>query len=188
MKFKTASLLTVSSLIAASLAIGSLLSTTLFAATGSTPFVGFKGIKYYLTLKPADLVGFHGKSVAQAAKTLTPTQVLIACGLQETGASGSEKAAAATSGAATLSLPQGVITSEALTTAAGAAYTLTLTNTLITTDSYVSVEVDNGTNTTAGLAKGIVTPGSGTATILVWNRHASVALNGTIKIRYAIIQ
>jgi hypothetical protein len=96
--------------------------------------------------------------------------------------------ASATAGAATLSQAIGTVTSEAVTTAAGADYTLTLTNTLITASSYLCVTVDNGTNTTAGLAVGRVTPASGSATILVRNTHASAALNGTIKIRFVILQ
>lgn len=95
--------------------------------------------------------------------------------------------ASATAGAATLNKQAGTITSEALTTAAGAAYTLTLTNSFIGTGSLVFFSVDNGSNTTAGLEPGRATPGAGSATILVWNRHASAALNGTIKINYLVI-
>lgn len=96
--------------------------------------------------------------------------------------------ASATAGAATLNKTVGTITSEApLTTAAGAAYTLTLTNSQIKASSIVLASVDTGTNTTTGLEVGIISPGAGSATIRVWNRHASAALNGTIKIRYVVI-
>jgi hypothetical protein len=95
----------------------------------------------------------------------------------------------AASGAATLNKQSGTITSEALTTAAGAAYTLTLTcDRVKDADSIVVATVDQGTNTTTGVEIGRITPAAGTATILVWNRHASAALNGTIKIRYFVLK
>jgi hypothetical protein len=94
--------------------------------------------------------------------------------------------ATATTGAATLSKQSGVITSEALTTAAGAAYTLTLTNTLVAATSKVFVSFDNGTNSQGTLALGTVTPGSGQVVIVIRNAHASQALNGTIKISFFV--
>lgn len=97
------------------------------------------------------------------------------------------KTAAATGGAATLNKPAGVVTSEALTTAAGAEYTLTLTNSAIAAASVVLVSFANGTNTQGTLALGRVTPGAGSATIRIRNAHASEALNGTIKIAFAVI-
>lgn len=96
--------------------------------------------------------------------------------------------AAATGGAATLSKMAGKITSEALTTAAGADYTLTLTNTTVAATDMIFASVDNGTNTTAGLAVGRVTPGAGSAVILIRNTHATVALNGTIVISFFVLK
>lgn len=95
--------------------------------------------------------------------------------------------ATATAGAATLHTWAGTITSEALTTAAGADYTLTLTNARIAATSVVLATADNGTNTTEGLAINRVTPGSGSCVILVRNTHASGALNGTIKINFYVV-
>lgn len=94
--------------------------------------------------------------------------------------------ATAVAGAATLSTQRGVVTSEALTTAAGADYVMTLTNTKISASSLIFVTVDNGTNSTEGLAVNRVTPGSGSATIRIRNTHAASALNGTIKIGFLI--
>lgn len=94
--------------------------------------------------------------------------------------------AAATAGAATLNAKQGTITSEALTTAAGADYTLTLTNSNIYADSIITVSLDNGTNTTAPIYVRLVTPAAGSATIVVRNAHASSALNGTIKVNFVV--
>jgi hypothetical protein len=95
--------------------------------------------------------------------------------------------ATATAGAATLSKQSGTVTSEALTTAAGAAYTLTLTNTLVATTSRVFASVDNGTNSQGDPAVGLITPGSGSIVIKVANRHATQAFNGTIKINFFVL-
>jgi hypothetical protein len=94
--------------------------------------------------------------------------------------------ATATAGAATLNKQRGTITSEALTTAAGADYTLTLTNSKITASRHVFVSLDNGTNTTAPIYVRLVTPGSGSVVIIVRNAHAASALNGTIKISFIV--
>lgn len=95
--------------------------------------------------------------------------------------------ATATAGAATLSKMSGVVTSEALTTAGLADYTLTLTNTLVTTASKITASVSNGTNTQGTLGMGPITPGTGSATIIVHNLHATQALNGTIKIAFEVV-
>ena len=100
----------------------------------------------------------------------------------------SHGAATAVAGAATLNTAMGTITSESITTAAGAPYTLTLTNNHISTATAVLVTVDNGTNNTAGIEVGRITPGNGTATILVWNRHATAPLNGTLKISFVVVR
>jgi hypothetical protein len=94
--------------------------------------------------------------------------------------------ATATAGAATLQNQSGVVTSEALTTAAGANYTLTITNAKVTTSAVCFASVSNGTNTTVEPVVTRVTPGSGSLVVVVRNLHATVALNGTIKIAYQI--
>jgi hypothetical protein len=94
--------------------------------------------------------------------------------------------ATAASGAVTLNSTYGTITSEALTTAAAAVYTLTFTNAAITATSVVFASVGNGTNTTVGPSLAGVTPVAGSVTIVVRNTHASSALNGTIKIAFAV--
>ena len=97
------------------------------------------------------------------------------------------KTATATAGAATLSKPSGVVTSEALTTAAAATYTLTLTNTEIAATSQVLVSVGNGTNSAGLPVLATVTPGAGSAVIVVRNAHAADAFNGTIKITFVVL-
>lgn len=98
------------------------------------------------------------------------------------------KTASATAGAATLSKTQGKVTSEAITTAAGSDYVLTLTNTKIAAADIVLVSVANGTNTTEGLAVNRVQPANGSCVIRIRNTHASSALNGTIVISFFVIK
>ncbi len=95
--------------------------------------------------------------------------------------------ASATTGAATLSTQNGIVTSESLTTAAGATYTLTLTNTKIAASSNVMVTTGLGTSTQGLPIVTKVTPGVGSATIVITNAHASLALNGTILIQFKIV-
>jgi hypothetical protein len=97
-------------------------------------------------------------------------------------------AASATSGAATLNKLTGTITSEALVTAAAAAYTLTVTDSYCTTSSIINVEIDNGTNTQGIPVKSIVTPGAGSFVVKIYNSHATQALNGTLKVRFAFVR
>lgn len=96
------------------------------------------------------------------------------------------KTATASSNAATLSKNAGVITSEALTTAAGATYTLTLTNTMVAAADQVLASVQLGSATTGMPVVTTVTPGVGSVVIVVQNIHASAALNGTIKIAFVV--
>ena len=94
------------------------------------------------------------------------------------------KTASATAGAATLNKSAGVITSEALTTAAGATYTLTLTDSAIAAADQVLASVQLGTATTGTPVVTTVTPAAGSVVIVVQNIHASAAVNGTIKISF----
>lgn len=97
------------------------------------------------------------------------------------------KTASATAGAATLSKTAGVITSEALTTAAGATYTLTLTNTKVAATSQVFASVSNGTNTQGIPIISTVTPGAGSVVVIVENNGLVQAFNGTIKIAFMVL-
>lgn len=94
--------------------------------------------------------------------------------------------AAATAGAATLNNRFGVITTEALTTAQNAIYTLTITNSAIRASDIVFVSVANGTNTQGTPVVTRVQPAAGSLVILISNLHASAqALNGTLLISFA---
>lgn len=98
------------------------------------------------------------------------------------------KTASATSGAATLNQPSGVITSEALTTAAAATYTLTLTNSKVAATDIVQVTLANGTNSAGAPSLITSTITDSTVTIIVKNVHASAALNGTLVFYFNLIK
>lgn len=92
--------------------------------------------------------------------------------------------ATATAGAATLAKVAGKITSESLTTAAGATYTLTLTNSRIAATDLVFVSLAMGTATTGTPVVTTVKPNAGSVVVVIQNIHASAALNGTIILSY----
>ncbi len=98
------------------------------------------------------------------------------------------KTASATAGAATLNKNSGVITSESLTTAAGATYTLTITDSAVAAADQVYASVQNGTNSAGLPAVTTITPASGSLVVVVRNAHATDAFNGTIKVAYTVIK
>lgn len=98
------------------------------------------------------------------------------------------KAATATSGVAALNKSSGKVTSEALVTAAGAAYTLTITNSQVAAVDIVLASVAYGTSTTGTPVIGRVTPGAGSVVITVRNVDASAALNGTVVVSFAVLK
>ena len=89
--------------------------------------------------------------------------------------------------AVTINAPTGMITSEALTTAAGSAQAITLTNSYIASTDHLFVTRNGGTSTTGTLEINAVA-GSGTATITLTNRHASAAFNGTFKLAFLVVR
>ena len=92
-------------------------------------------------------------------------------------------------GAVTLNAGRGQITSEALTTAAGAVWTLTITNSRIAAADIVLASCRiGGTNTTVGPIVVTTTPAAGSVVINVRNTHASSALNGTIVVDFVVIK
>jgi hypothetical protein len=99
------------------------------------------------------------------------------------------RTAVATAGAATLSSLAGRITTEALTTAAGdTPYTLVITNDKARAGDLVLPTVENGTNNAGVPLTGRATAGSGTVTILIYNKHASAAFNGTLVVGFRILK
>lgn len=91
------------------------------------------------------------------------------------------------SAAITLNCEAFNITTESLTTAAAAEYTLTMTNDRIGVDSMILFTVGKGTTTQGTMIAGGATPAAGSAVLVMTNTHASEALNGTLKIKGIII-
>lgn len=79
----------------------------------------------------------------------------------------------------------GVITTSSLTTAGGASYAITWTNSLISSTSVILLTLMGGTNPTKNITLQ-ATAGSGTSTLTIYNNTAATALNGTILIGYAV--
>jgi hypothetical protein len=95
--------------------------------------------------------------------------------------------ATSTAAAATVNHQAGVITTEALTTAAAAAYAFALTNSRITTSSIVLLQLMGGTNTIRGLELRAI-PSNGSAAISIYNNNvAGTALNGTLIFGFVVI-
>ena len=125
-----------------------------------------------------------GRVPQQAAMSLNQLRIAL-LGNQGTALQ-AMPTATATAGAATLNASYGKVTSEALTTAAGADYVLILTNSSVTANSIVLVSIQNGTNTTEGIFVTRVSPIAGAVVIRVRNNNAA-ALNGNILVNFVVI-
>ena len=97
-----------------------------------------------------------------------------------------QNSATSTAGAATLNTVSGRILTEALTTAAGSTYALTLTNSLLVATSAPQVQVVPGTNTAVGAEVTSVNSASGSAAITITNR-GTAAFNGTLLIGFYVV-
>ena len=89
--------------------------------------------------------------------------------------------------AVTASGNAGVITTSALTTAGGATYAITWTNTLITATSVVGLTIQGGTNSATNNITLKCVVGAGSATLTIYNNTAATALNGTLLIGYSVL-
>jgi hypothetical protein len=87
--------------------------------------------------------------------------------------------------AVTASGNAGVITTSSLTTAGAGNYAITWTNTAITSTSAIFLTIIGGTNTTQNINFKCV-PGSGSATLTIYNLTVATALNGTVLICYHV--
>lgn len=85
---------------------------------------------------------------------------------------------------ATLNKSSGVITTEALTTAAAGTYTLTIADNLVAAADIPGASVSLGTSTTGLPEVATVTAAAGSIFIVIRNAHASAAFNGTLKIQF----
>lgn len=138
---------------------------------------------------PGNLAQFSNATGGISDSGIVASTVVLNTGTT-TMASGSQIILAKTNGteasnAVTASGNAGVITTSALTTAGGASYAITWTNTHITATSVILLTIMGGTNTTENVTlKG--TSGSGTSTLTIYNNTAATALNGTILIGYQV--
>jgi hypothetical protein len=89
--------------------------------------------------------------------------------------------------AVTASGNAGVITTSSLTTAGGATYAITWTNTKITVTSVIGLTIQGGSNNATNNITFTCVPGSGTATLTIFNNTAATALNGTLLIGYSVL-
>lgn len=146
--------------------------------------VGPSGAAVAITGGTIDGTPIGGSTPAAVAATTLSSSGLatVASAKVDTGT----KTATATAGAATLNKSSGIITSESLTTAAGATYTLTLTNSTIAAADQVFASVQLGGATTGTPAVATVTPAAGSVVIVIQNIASAAALNGTIKIAYTV--
>ena len=137
----------------------------------------------------ASLISTNNLSdVASASASLANLGGLPLAGGQMTGELLLDRGTAtSTAGAATINHQAGVVTTESLTTASGAAYAFTLTNSRIASTSIVLCQLLGGTNTKHGLSFTAV-PGAGSAAISILNNDISAAaLNGTLIFGFEVI-
>lgn len=146
------------------LAPSALVSGNLVQASGTA------GLVVDSTIATANLMKLNTTNAMTSTGSITMTKV-----------NGTESGNAVTaSGVA------GVITTSSLSTAGGGSYAITWTNTKITATSVVLLSISGGTNTTQNITMTAV-PGSGTATLTIYNNTAATALNGTIFISYLVM-
>lgn len=126
-------------------------------------------------LNGAAVVGLLGAG----AQPLNPSSISLGTGT---------KTASAVAGAATLNQPQGKITSESLTTAAGSEYVMTLANSGIAAADIVQASVQLGSSTTGEPQVTSITVTATQVIIVVKNIHASAAFNGTVKIAFVVFK
>lgn len=114
------------------------------------------------------------------AQVVTLANALIAPGSTYTKVNGTESSNAVTANGSC-----GVITTSSLSTAGGSSYAITWTNSAITSTSVITLCVNGGTNTVQNISMTCV-PGSGTATLTIYNNTVATALTGTILIGYVV--
>lgn len=159
------------------------------------PFLDSSSNEYIKFVKTASAVNeiTVTNNAAAAAPSITATggdtNIDLSIGGKGTGLlkTASRGTATAAAGAATSNTQSGLVTTEALTTAAGAQYTLTLTNDKIGFGSILLVTVANGTSTAGTPSLTVASQGSGSATIIVQNIHGANAFNGTLKISFLVM-
>lgn len=90
--------------------------------------------------------------------------------------------ATGTSNASTLANKCGTITTESATTAAGATFTETITDTVVAASDICMASITTSGTGTPAVTK--VTPAAGSLVIITQNIHASAAFNATLVISF----
>ena len=145
-----------------------------------------------LKVKDVDVSGnldVTGTTVLTGAVTLTGTATFnsdVAIGTGKT-INLDSNTATLVSNAATLTKYACVVTTEALTTAAGASQAFTLTLTGVAAGDLAFVQDVGGTNTRVNI-KYIAVTTSNTVTVTVYNTEPTNALNGTLKFNLWVLK
>lgn len=123
-----------------------------------------------------------------AAQTLTTRAAMQKKGLlaADTAITATASGTGGTS-TVTLSKPLGVITTDAITTAAAADHVITVTATNVTAASVINVTV-NKNGSTGWPVITSVEPGAGSYVIRITNAHASAAFNAALKLMVHVVK
>lgn len=122
-----------------------------------------------------------GYAVLEVSSITTGAATLVAPGPQVINVSTSTSAA----GAVTLNAKAGIITTESLTTASQATYTLTITNSQVTVGDLVLGTIQNGSNTTGIPVLESVVPGAGILTVKIGNASTTTTpFGGSLKFSF----
>lgn len=159
--------------------VGRATTDTLTNKTLTTPVISTITNTGTITL-PTTTTTLAGLAVAQ---TFSANQT-IGAGIKLVLDSGT---CASTAAACTLNKQAGIITSESLVTAAAGTWPLVLTNSLISASSNIIAQATWGTATGGTPLVTKITPGAGSATIVVTNISAGTALNGTILLSFTLL-
>lgn len=156
---------------------------------GSVDVFPTTAAKGKIALVAADNTGDTTTTITNAAHAAARTLTIPEAGASSSFVVGGGAANTVTlsANAGTLSRLSGVITTEALTTAAAGTQALTITNTLCAAADVVLISRAGGTSA-GGTPIFKAVPGAGSFVITVDNKHASAAFDGTFIIGFLIVK
>jgi hypothetical protein len=147
-------------------------------ASGTSGSFGTAAFKAASNNALANVASVNGATIVNTIAVFSDTSGSVQ---DQAKANGTEAANAVTANG-----QAGVITTSALTTAGGANYAITWTDSFIVAGSTILLTLMGGTNTTKNITLQAV-PGAGSATLTIYNNTAATALNGTVIIGYQVI-
>ena len=147
-------------------------------ASGTSGTFGTAAFKAASNNALANVASVNGATVVNTIAVFADTTGTVQ---DQAKANGTEAANAVTANG-----QAGVITTSALTTAGGASYAITWTDSFIVAGSTILLTLMGGTNTTKNITLEAVA-GAGSATLTIYNNTAATALNGTVIIGYQVI-